>query len=428
MISVDSANAVLLASLAISVGAYIFVSRREGSYLNILTPAFVVNVPALFLLPLAFNSLFGTDASTFAYMYVYATVAAENSIFAYVYTRPRTKPIRLPFAYSYNNFRKLSLFCLAGAAALYLPVLLKFREYILDPRRIYEQTRTGFGASFFLSSTLAYLAVILILFEKTSRSKKAFVVLVAAILLSLHGSKGHVVQLVFLILIFEVYVRKHKLTLLPSVMVCAGMALVLLGLFAATTTFETPADTLQNLTEYSDYTRNAMLVIDSHFPLQYGRLTWESNILSLVPRSLVPSKPKDFGPFYLDAEFYPQAMDEDKGAPAFGVGLQYADFGVFAIVYLGLFAVLRGWLARVCVDRLHRTQHPADFLLVAFLADITLFPIGTGWLFPETLAIAMLLRFASRFGAKKICREHIRYKRVALSGHELNPIDGLEGV
>jgi hypothetical protein len=306
--------------------------------------------------------------------------------------------------------------------------LLEFREYIFDPRRIYEQTRTGFGTSFFLSSTLVYLAVILAMFAKQSVRRRVFVFLAAGFLLSLHGSKGQVLQLFFLIVIFEIYVRRRKLTILPALAVCFGIGVVLLGLFAATMTLETPADALQSLSQYSDYTRNAMLVIDSNFPLQYGRLTWESNVLALVPRALVPSKPKDFGAFYLDAEFFPSAMDEDHGAPAFGPGLQYADFGILAIVYLGLFAALRGWLARLWIDRLKHTWHPADFLVVAFLADVTVFPIGTGWLLPETLLLAMFLRYASCIGAKKIYHEHIGYKRPAPPNPGLAPINGLEGI
>jgi hypothetical protein len=428
MISLDLANAVLLASLAISTGAYIQVSRSEGSYVNIMTPGFLVNVPAMYLLPIAFNSLFGAEASPFAYVYVYATIAAENLIFAFVYTRPKTKPLCLPLAFGYSNFWGLSLLCLAGAGLLYLPILLEFREYIFDPRRIYELTRTGFGTSFFLSSTLVYLAVILVLFAKQSVRRRVFVFLGAGFLLSLHGSKGQVLQLFFLILIFEIYVKRRRLTVLPALAVCFGISMVLLGLFAATMTLETPADALQSLSQYSDYTRNAMLVIDSNFPLQYGRLTWESNVLAFVPRALFPSKPKDFGAFYLDAEFFPHAMDEDRGAPAFGPGLQYADFGILAIVYLGLFAALRGWLARLWVDRLKHTWHPSDFLVVAFLADVVVFPIGTGWLLPETLLVATFLRYVSCFGAPKIYHEQVRRRGSALPRGGSEPVGGLEGI
>ena len=150
-----------------------------------------------------------------------------------------------------------------------------------------------------------------------------------------------------------------------------------------------------------------MLVIDSRLPLQYGRLTLESNTIGIIPRVFMPSKPKNFGALYLDEQFYPEALDNDAGAPAFVVGVEYADFGVLAILYLAMFAAFKGWMARVFVDRLRSKRHPADFFVVAFLADITLIPTGAGWLLPEVIIVAMLMRFASCWGAVQIYRERL---------------------
>lgn len=412
----------MLLSLVAAVGAYLFVSRREGSYVNIMTPALVIQVPAYYVLPAFYNRVFGTSSSTYAYVYVFTTLAIEHVVFAYFYTRPRTRPIRLPFVYGYKNFWPLSVLFIILAGLLFLPVLWEFREYVFDPRRIYAETRTGFGASFYPSSTAAYLATILALFSRRSRPAKSLMVLASALLLSLHGSKGQVLDLLLLVILFEIYVNRRKLGILPALLAGLGIAVVVIGLFAATMTLGGPMEALETVSSYSDYTRNAMLVIDSHLPRQYGRLTWESNVLALVPRALVPNKPKDFGAFYLDGEFYPEALDQDQGAPAFGIGVQYADFGGFAIVYLGLFAALQGWLARVFVDRLRRTRHPADFILLAFFAGIGLFPIGIGWPLPETILVALCLRFATSIGADELYRETIKFKR------PLSPAHGLEGI
>jgi hypothetical protein len=421
MISLGMAGAVQLASLAIAIGAYIFVSRREGSYVNIMTPALAVNVPAFYLLPLVYNQLFGTEGSTFAYVYVYATLAVENVVFAFLYTRRRVRPIRLPFGYGYENLGFLSVLFISLAVLLFIPILLEFREYIFDPRRIYEETRTGFGGGYYLSSTAAFLAAILALFSNQSRLKKILLLSASAFILFLHGSKGQVFNLLLLVILFEIYVKHRKLKLLPALMAGLGIAVVLVGLFAATMVLGGPMEAVETVSQYSDYTRNAMLVIDSNMPLEYGRLTWESNVMALVPRAIMPNKPKDYGAFYLDAEFFPGSMDRDQGVPAFGIGVQYADFGWMAIVYLALFAALRGWLARVFVDRLGQTRHPADFIMIAFLADIALFPIGIGWPFPETLLVAMGLRFLSSIGANKVYRERVVARPRVL------PHPGLEG-
>ncbi len=397
MISPWLANVVVIVSLLVSVCAYVLISKREGSYINILTPSFIVSVPAYYLLPLVYANWFGTGASPYAYVYVYATLAVESVVFAYFYTRRRTGVLRLPFAYAHNNFGWLGFAFLALAVLLYAPVLLQFSDYVLDPRKIYEQTRTGFGVNFYISSSLAYLSVILILFSKRSSIVKA-------------------------------YVKGRRLKWVSALIVFAGLAVVAVGLFAATMVLDGPLGAVESISQYSDYTRNAMLVIDSNIPRQHGRLTLESNIVSLIPRVLMPSKPKNFGPMYLDEQFYPEALDEDAGSPAFGIGLQYADFGALAIAYLALFAGFRGWLAHIFVKRLKLTRHPGDFIVVAFLADISLFPIGAGWLLPETIIVAILIRYASCLGADPVYRERIRPKLPRFAVRSLHPNDRAEGM
>jgi hypothetical protein len=88
-------------------------------------------------------------------------------------------------------------------------------------------------------------------------------------------------------------------------------------------------------------------------------------------------------------------------------------------VYLAFVAALRGWLARVFVNRLKMTKHPADLFLVIFLADISVFPTGVGWLLPEAILVAVFLRWASRIGAKKVYRE--RQQRTALVNPSMLP-------
>jgi hypothetical protein len=404
-----SINLVILAigaSLVIAVLVYLVLSKYEGSSINILTPFFVMAIPAYYLLPLAYLNLFGVEGSIYAHFWVYSALVAEPLAFVYAYTRTGDKVIRLPGASSYSNFGLVSLLCLGSGILLYAPVLLQFHEFIFDPRQIYAQTRTGFGLQAFVSSTLAYLAVILVLFSKRSKTFKVFTVLLATGLLSLHGSKGQVLSVISILLLYYVYVLGRKVTLARSMVVYMCTGIIVLLLFAATMSLgEDAADALEAISKYSDYTRNAMLVIDSHYPLQYGRLTIESNTLGVVPRQLMPGKPKNFGSFALAEEFYPEWFDSDTGSPAFGVGLQYADFGSWAIVYLALVAALRGWLARIFVNRLAFTKHPADFFLLVFLADISVFPTGVGWLLPEALLVAVFLRWVSRIGAGKVYRE-----------------------
>lgn len=415
-------------SLIISVAAYVFVSRRESSYLNILTPAFLMSIPAYYLLPLFTTHFFGNDASPYAYTYVYVTLAVENVAFAYAYLRRTRRMIRLPLQYSYCNFSLLSLIFLGVAILMYVPVLIEFPEYILNPRQIYEHTRVGFGFSFYVSSTLAYLSVILILFSGSSRWLRWGVVLVSAALLSLHGSKGQVLSLFLLLALFEVYVNRRKVPFLTSLLAASSLSLLVLLLFIASMAIEKdPLEAVRTISEYSDYTRNAMLVIDSNFPLQYGRLTLEGHVYGRIPRFLMSDKPTNFGALYLDDQFFPDSLDAEAGSPDFGIGVQYADFGFLAIVYLACFGLIRGWLARIFVRRLHGTQHPADFFLVAFLANVSVFPVGgVGWLLPEAFLAAFFIRFASRIGSDEAYRDQVMIRTRSVTLRGTTTIDGAE--
>jgi len=127
-------------SFSIAVLAYVVLSKREGSFINILTPSFITSIPAFYLLPLVYLRLFGAEGTTYAHFYVYATLAVETVAFVYAYTRTGDRVVRLPGVSSYSNFGLVSSLCLGAGVLLYIPVLMEFREFIFDPRQIYIQT------------------------------------------------------------------------------------------------------------------------------------------------------------------------------------------------------------------------------------------------------------------------------------------------
>jgi hypothetical protein len=406
MVSPGLAGTIVISSLLVCVIVYVRFSVKVGSFVNILTPLFVIQIPANFLLQLAYIQIFGTEYSTYAYCFVYGTLAIKSIAFVRGYGRGSHGYVRPPGRWSERHFFGFSLTCLTLSGATYAPVLFEFREYIFDPREIYRLTRTGYGQATFVSSTLAYLAIVFIIFSTRKWLTKTLVVGTATGLLVMHGSKGQIMDVIFLVLLFQVFLKGRKIPLLRALVYGLGMAAVVVGLFALTMPFEDGLqDATESISQYSDYTRNAMLVIDSHMPAQYGRLTAEANIYGIVPRVLVPSKPKNFGSFYLVEQFYPDWFDADTGSPDFGIGVQYADFGAFAVVYIALFAMLEGYLARVFVRRLEKSKHPADFLLVAFFAGVSVLPLGgAGWLFPEVWIIGIAVWGLSRIGLED--RDH----------------------
>jgi hypothetical protein len=403
MASIEFANAIILCSMLASLAAYGWLSRQEGTYINVLSSLYLFQIPANYLFPLAYIRFFSAEYSAYAYVYVYASMALGNWSFVLTYTRKPSKYSPPSCVYSYRNFSTLSWVCLILAYVVYAPILFEFREFLLDPRQIYMLTRTGYGQESFVSGSLAYLAIIFILFTKRSWYLKGFILLAAGVIVSLHGSKGQLLSIFLILLLFQVYVRGRRIAILPALLCSLAVTIMVLLLFAATLPLGNDvADALQEISQYSDYTRNAMLVIDSNFPLQYGRLTAEANIYAVIPRVIMPGKPKNFGGFRLAEEFYPAWFDADTGSPDFGMGVQYADFGKLTVIYVVLLATLTGWLARRFVSQLRLTQHPSDFILVVFLAGVPLIPVGgAAWLFPEMIVLAGLTRYVTRIGADK---------------------------
>jgi hypothetical protein len=424
MISLHSADAIILTSLAVQLLSYWLVARREGSLFNILTPSYLSGIPASFLLPAIYAHLFGTEGSPFAFVYVYATMAVEGLVFALVYVKQSKRKLRLPFGFAYRNFASLAFVFLVLAFLLYLPILLEFPEFLLDPRQIYTHTRVGYGGTFFVSSTLAYASIIFALFSRLSTWRKGALLAAALAVISLHGSKGEVLEAFLFYVLYEIYAKGRKVGLVYAAVAISALGILIVGLFAATINLSGASEVLENIVQYSTYTQNAMLVIDGNFPRRYGQLTLEENLYALIPRAIFPGKPKALGGLRLADEYFPDALDAEKGAPDFGMGIQYADFGVLAIVYLALFSALRGWLARIFVDRLRQTKHPGDFVMVAFLGGVSIFPVGTSWLFPEALCVVFLVRFLSTLGKGPIYRELIRSKPPAsyrLEGPTISP-------
>src|SRR5262249_36729826 len=139
---------------------------------------------------------------------------------------------------------------------------------------------------------------------------------------------------------------------------------------------------------YSDYTRNAMMVIDDkNLEPQLGRLRLEETIYGALPRTVFPDKPKDFGPFWLAKRYFPQRFDSETGAPAFGLGVAYADFGPFAAFYYFAAALATGVMLKLLVARLRQRPDPGTFLLFLVLMDMQLVPTGT--VFPLILYYAL---------------------------------------
>jgi hypothetical protein len=382
----------ILASFACVVATYVYVSVRERSYLNVLTPTFAFLVPANYLLELYHLWLFGPSGSHFAYALMYACYTATFMAFALGYLKMRVPAVRLPFTTGKATGNGLAPYLvLAAAVALYWPVLSEFRADLANPRHIYEQTRSGYGTYFFLSTTLCYLALVLLLFKgRLGRFELALFTLMCLVFLWLHGSKGQMLLVVFILAAYQVYVRAKTMSLVSFALFGAALGGVGVGLFLLTNpSLLVNSEDLQGIAAYSDYTRNGLLLIDSNVGPLYGKLSLEQQIYSRVPRPLFPDKPNDFGALYLAEHFFPDAFQAGMGAPAFSFGTELADFGVLALPFLFLESFLGGVLLNIFMKSLRRHQGPGDFIMVLFASGLPVIPLSGAFLLPESLILAI---------------------------------------
>jgi hypothetical protein len=395
---------IILASLAVVIIAYAMTALQDRSFITVLTPVCMTFIPAYYILELLHIYYFGYSATTSAYVFCYATYAMHIFVLALAYRWCPTWNVKLPFNVE-SNTKYLPYLVLAASVLLYLPILLEFRELIFSPREIYSKTRSGYGHMFFVSSMLTYIAFILMLFKRPGfRGEKVLFFVACSLLCLMHGSKGQVLQLLFIALMYRVFAQGHKVKFTRAIGLAVGIAIAVASLFYTLhgRYNQDGEGLLMVMTTYADYNRNAMMLIDDdHEPL-WGELTVGSNVYSRVPRVLYPDKPKDWGPFYLAKRYYPVWFEKETGAASFGIlGVAFADFWYFSIIYLMFWAAVTGILLKIFVTRLARYRSPADFIVLLFLAGASIVPGGMGYMLPEHLVVAALTVLLLRLRLRK---------------------------
>jgi hypothetical protein len=201
-----------------------------------------------------------------------------------------------------------------------------------------------------------------------------------------------------MILFFRVYVNHKRISARLATLILAAVSVFGVASFAAYGSFQSIVGVLQYMTQYSDYTRNAMIVIDDpQGRTYYGRLTLETMLYPHIPRALMSDKPKDFGVLQLAKVYFPANYRAEEGSPAFGIGEQYSDFGVFAILILCATSAATAWLTSSVIAFLRTNRHPSVFMLLLFLSGLSFIPAGTGYWLPETMILALGLAFLLRY-------------------------------
>jgi hypothetical protein len=384
----------LIISLLLILWAYAIVSRKDGSMLNWLTPAVALGIPAHFLFPYLYTLFFQTDASLYSQIYCYACYVAMIVVSALVY-----RWIKFP-ALGWRGPRpetRWAHWIILGLSLLvFAPVLIQFRAQLLDPRSIYQETRGGYGLTFFGSAALLDIAVILFLFRKSHNIilDSLFWILTIASCLE-HGSKGQLLTFFWIWLLYKVYVERRSFRVLQAARIAVFGAFAVVGSFLLFGNAQL-AELIESVSKYADYNRNAALVIDDpNRPLYFGQLAIEDEFYSRIPRAIFPNKPTLFGAFRLIHYYFPDAASDDW-APDFGMGFPYADFGPLAIFYVALCAMLGGMGCSIFIHKLRTDPNPGNLTMLVFFAGVSFLPTGIGYMLPEHLVLSGMALLVTR--------------------------------
>jgi hypothetical protein len=216
-------------------------------------------------------------------------------------------------------------------------------------------------------------------------------------------------------MLFWVYIKDRRIGFARAGSIMLVFAVFTMSTFALFANLTDAAELLTFVEGYSDYTKNAMIVIDdtAREP-SWGRLTLEGEIYARIPRFLYPAKPSNFGIFKLAQDYYPAWYRADTGSPDFNIGMQYADFGPMAIIYLCITSTFTGIMTGLVVRSLGRKPSAPRFVLLLFFSGMAIVSFGSGYALPESLLIAFGIWLLTRPSSPRLARYNTAISSPAL--------------
>lgn len=376
---------------AATLALFLLYSFKVGSVVNAITIFTGLKVAIEFVFePIGFAlHLFTYD--TWAMFIINALSFCGYAAFVIGLLATRQPP-NPPRRFGLPNHLPLAWLLLIAAWLAYAPILIEFRAYVFEPRRIYELTRTGYGLYTFGSSLLTFCAYIV--FQMSSRRRAALFYVAVLSLIILKGSKGQFVILASIFIISRVYLQGLKYSLSRSSIYIIITAV--LGLYVFALNFRGDIDNIfVSISEYSDYNRNGSLVVDSDtFGSYGGKLTAEMQWIPKVPRAVWPAKPKAFGEFRLAAQYFPQWFLLDQGSPSFGIGIYFADFGWWAFLVYPIIQYICGLLLGFFLSKLTSEPNVFYFVMSVYISGNNLLASGAGNYLIEHAIIGVALLIA----------------------------------
>lgn len=381
--------------LSAAIFFYIISCFLNKSFIHILTPFFLINIASSLFFDYVYFKIFTSDISIKTLVQIYNIIILNWLGFFLGFCCKRKKKTQLSKNLNQIKYPKvLSWLLLVLAVILYMFVLVPNYDLANNPRDIYSLTRTGNGLYYYSSMTLMYLSVIFYLFSYNTKKKETFVFIsILVCLLSIYGSKSPLISILFIVLIYYIYVKKQKYGLMKGIPVLLSIITVVIFAFKITKPDSNFTDSLKSISVYTDYNRNAALVIEDPFPSSNGMLFLEDIIYSIIPRQVMPSKPKNFGSFKLSEFYYPDWFNKDCGSPAFGVGLYLSEFKNYAGTIMFVASFFNGFILNRITTNQNNKNKVSNFILVLFFSGVSIVQLGVGFQVLPIIILVLIIAF-----------------------------------
>lgn len=353
---------ILIIAYVLVLATVLLGSRRlpTGPFLLANAYGLFLTLPCALAYYLLYSNDFGIDYGNFVlqspiYTWIFcfqacvlfAGYAGYRSGFRYGVRHPPTSLVHVDN--EAPSYKLITLLMVILAVGILVNVHTAFGfAYILEPRRLYEVSREGFGTHYFALGLSLRLAALLLLMSNF-RGKALMLTGLLALSVFTGAKVNTYVITMFAVMHFIVFARAGRVNgkLLIKL---ALIALPLVYLLIWLTFQDSEINILELLVAYVNEPWNnfSLLVqsFDQHFrDFFLGTLTWENNIISRIPRPFFPEKPYLFGGFRLANEYFPETVALGIGAPSFGSeGIAYADWGVFGLLMLLSLKWLLSWV------------------------------------------------------------------------------------
>lgn len=313
------------------------------------------------------------------------------------------------------NYKKCILILGTFVIIFFLLNMDSVTSAISNPRMFYANSRIGGGFLYYIVIPCVIFLYFCCITKLNYNHKlfanfiKSFIATLVVIgLIYIFGQKSSIVLITYLYLsTLSLKIKSKKKNyyiILPGLILVAVFA-VIFSLYNIQQNINT-VGLFQKFIDYADFLDNFNDLVDNLDCFYFGRIFFENEVMSYIPRALMPNKPTLFGSLQLGLNV-PRLVNWTlslTGAPSFGpIGTAYADFGIVGIILYTLLQLFIFYIARGFEIKLKEYNFWYHLLYLTFTGVLIFYLTLCTIPFYQYFVVIFLYRF---------CRKRVNTKKV----------------